>query len=155
MHLIQYSINPVIPHRFTTDRVKTRHDTVTLALPTLFALSSSLVWDCRTSCTRAASGGTRNKHTTHLLLDRPHRATSSQCPQTYIFYLAVPSLLIKLTSLLDLTCLNFCILQVIKTGRREGLRTRLSSDCLTECSTTVSAGKQFHSISQLSEACHG
>ena len=153
MHLIQYSINPVIPHRFMTDRVKTRHDIATQTLPTLFALSSSLVWDCKTSCTLVASGGTRDKHTTYLLLDGPYRAISSQCSQTCIFYLAVPSLLITLTSLLDLTCLNFCILQVIKNWRREGLRTRLSGDCLTEFSTT--AGKQFHSISQLSEACHG
>jgi len=156
MHLIQPSINPVIPHRFMTDRVKTRHDiTTTQTLPTLFALSSSLVWDCKTSCTLAASGGTRDKHTTYLLLDRPYRVISSQCPQTCIFYLAVPSLLIKLTSLLDLTCLNLCTLQVIKNWRWEGLRTRLSGDCLRECSTTVSAGKQFHSISHLSEACHG
>ena len=90
---------------------------------------------------------------THLLLDGPYRAISSQCPQTYILYLAVPSLLIKLTSLLDLTCLNLCILQVIKNWSWEGLRTRLSGDCLRECRTI--AGKQFHSISQLSEACHG
>ena len=64
-------LDPVIPHRFATDRVETRHDIATHVMPTLFALSSSLVWDCKTSCTRAASGGTRDKHTTHLLLDGP------------------------------------------------------------------------------------
>lgn len=65
-----------------TDRVNTMYDIATQTIPTLFALSSSLVWDCKTSCTFAASGEMREVY--------PCLVDCTQPPQDHIYTLVGP-----------------------------------------------------------------
>ena len=128
MHLIQYSINPVIPHCFATDRVKTRHD-ITINIGHLVCFVQLLGLGLQDILHPGSLW--RNKRQTHHIPPAWWTTPSHLKPVSTDIYLLPwsttgPSLLIKLTSLLDFTCLNFCILQVIKNWRWKGLRTRLA-----------------------------